>query len=320
MKLESALSRARDVIRRKHFSYSTEEVYCAWIARYSRYVQKLPSDRRSERKLEGFVTALAKQGVAASTQNQAFNAIVFLYKEVLRKPLGDVKGLRARREATIRFAPSKKQVDEILRSIKDVYGYYPTRLIVHMLYGCGLRVSEPLNLRIKDVDLINSRLVIRGGKGGKDRVVALPCCLVSAIKSQIKFARAIWERDAQNGVPVPLPRRLDKKYPRSRFAWQWYWLFPASKPCKHPRTGETVRWRAHEANVQRCVKAAAAKHGLEALVTPHCLRHAYATHAMENGAFVRDVQAVLGHVCIETTLTYLHPEPMRVASPLVSLG
>jgi site-specific recombinase XerD len=285
---------------------------------YARFLSRLPADLASEEKLERFVTHLAKLNVAASTQNQAFNAVLFLYKEVLKKPLGDVNGLRARREATVRVAPSVEQTRQLLQEIRDLYGY-PTRLIVHLIYGCGLRVSEPLNLRIKDVDLEGSRLIIRGAKGGKDRVVSLPCSLVGRIKLQVKRDRVIWETDRENAVPVPLPGRLEKKYPRSRFAWQWFWLFPSLKPCLHPRTGELVRWRCHEANVQRAVKAAAVKSGLNGLVTPHVLRHAYATHAMRQGAFVRDVQEVMGHVSLETTMGYLHAETERVASPLDAL-
>jgi integron integrase len=319
MNLKNVLQRTKEIIRRKHYSYSTEETYCGWIARYSAWLKKQPSGLSSEHKLERFVTALAKQRVSASTQNQAFNAIRFLYVEVLNIKLGDVNGLRARREATIRYAPSKDETRAILQAVRDTHGY-PTRLIVHLLYGAGLRVSEPLNLRIKDVCIADSRLIVRGGKGGKDRAVSLPCALIPAIKSQVKLARSMWERDAANGVPVPLPGRLDKKYPSSRFAWQWYWIFPSSSTCRHPRTGETVRWRCHEANVQRCVKAAASECDLGGVVTPHCLRHAYATHAMQQGAFVRDVQLSMGHVSLETTMGYLHAESGRVASPLETLS
>jgi integron integrase len=315
MKIQQALKLVRDVVRRKHFSYATEQAYCGWIARYGKFVAKLDSDLPAEQKLERFVTMLARGGVAASTQNQAFNAVLFFYRDVLRREIGKVNGLRARREATVRVAPSIDETSRLLAAVKDRHGY-PTRLIAHLLYGAGLRVSEPLNLRIKDVRFAESQLIIRGAKGGKDRVVPLPCSLVGSLKLQIKRARVIWESDRENGVPVPLPGRLEKKYPDARFAWQWFWVFPALKTCSHPRTGEIVRWRCHEANVQRAVKDAARQCGLDSLVTPHVLRHAYATHAMQRGAFVRDVQSVMGHVSLETTMGYLHAENGRVPSPL----
>lgn len=315
MKIEEALRRTRAVVRLKHYSLATEECYCGWIARFARAAREMPVKLTSEQRLERFLTDLARADVAASTQNQAFNAILFFYKHVVRRELGNVAGLRARREPTVRFAPSIAQTRLILQDVRDLHGY-PTRLIVHLLYGCGLRVSEPLNLRIKDVQLDDSQLTIKCAKGGKDRVVALPCALAPAIEQQLRLARVMWERDAAAGLPVTLPGRLAQKYPEAAFAWQWYWLFPSAWPCLHPRTGEQVRWRCHEANVQRCVKEAARKHGLNGLVTPHSLRHAYATHAMQRGAFVRDVQCALGHVSLETTMGYLHSEAKRVESPL----
>jgi integron integrase len=318
MKLNEALTKTREVIRRKHFSLATEECYCGWIRRFAAATKQMPANLTSEQRLERFLTDLAKQNVAASTQNQAFNAILFFYKEVVRRRLGNVQGLRARREATVRYAPSQDQARALLGEIKDLHGY-PTRLIVRLIYGCGLRVSEPLNLRIKDVQIEESHLVIRSGKGGKDRVVALPCSLIPELEQQIRAARVMWERDARDRLPVTLPGRLEQKYPEARHSWQWYWLFPATKSCFHPRTAERVRWRCHEANVQRCVKQAAREIGLQALVTPHCLRHAYATHAMQQGAYVRDVQEAMGHVSLETTMGYLHSEAKRVASPLERL-
>lgn len=208
---------------------------------------------------------------------------------------------------------------DLLPSEMHDVGGYRTRLVVKLLYGCGLRVSEPLNLRIKDVCLSDSMLIIRDAKGGKDRRVAIPCSLVPELKQQIEKARVMWQQDASNGVPVMLPGQLARKYPRSALAWQWYWLFPAHQPCLHPRTKQRVRWRMHEVNVQRCVKAAAIKAGLDGTVTPHHLRHAFATHAMQAGAYVRDIQITMGHAHLETTMGYLTPEKDRVVSPLETL-
>ena len=276
-------------------------------------LEKMPSGITSEQKVERFLTELAKSECSASTQNQAFAAILFFYANVAGKPLEKVDALRAKRPAQVRVAPSVDDVRQLLGSVADVHGY-PTRLVVKLLYGCGLRVSEPLNLRVKDVLLSESRLVIRGAKGGKDRIVPLPCSLVNEIKTQLRAARVTWERDVANQIPVQLPGLLGKKYPQSRFAWQWAFVFPSHHPCQHPRTGETVRYRMHEANVQKCVKDAARKHGLA--ITPHVLRHGYASHALRNGANVRDIQDALGHSHINTTMGYLTPTSCSVNSPL----
>ena len=316
MSTSQLIQRVQDVCRVRQLSLATEKTYLGWLLRYAQDLPRMPKDWTSEQKMEAWLTRLAHQGVSKSTQSQAFNALVFLYRDVLKQPLGSVNALRPKRAAHVRHAPSREETAALLREIRDLGGH-PTRLVALLLYGCGLRVSEPLNLRIKDVRLSDSQLVIRGAKGGKDRVVPIPCALMPHIKTQIAAARCQWERMVnQRNVPVALPGALARKYPRAPFAWQWFWLFPASTPCLHPRTGETVLWRMHECNVQRAVKAAAARAGLEGSVTPHVLRHAYATHAMQQGAFVRDVQELMGHAHLETTMGYLHAEVSRVTSPL----
>jgi site-specific recombinase XerD len=312
MKMQEAIVAVSDVCRRKHLALSTEQSYCGWVARYGDFLRKsAPAGGSHEEKMERWLSALARRGVAASTQNQAFNAALFFYREVLHLDLGNVQALRAKRPAQIRQAPSREDVAAILREARDMAGY-PTRLILFLLYGCGLRVSEPLNLRIKDVDLAHERLFIRGAKGGKDRVVGIPRMLVKAIHTQKARAHLLFKLSE---VPVPLPGLLARKYPAAGRSWEWFWLFPARGTCRHPRTGELVRWRCHEANAQRALRNAADRCGVGG-ITPHHLRHAYATHALEGGSSVRDVQAALGHSSLETTMGYLHPEPSRVRSPL----
>lgn len=316
MNRATAILKLREVIRRKHLALSTEESYAGWLIRFTGYISKLHGEFTSERKMEMFLTALAQQGVSSSTQNQAFNAILFFYKEVLNQEIRGVNSLRAKRPQTVRVAPAVDDVRKLLTSVTDTHGY-PTRLVVRLLYGCGLRVSEPLELRVKDILWAESKLVIRGAKGGKDRFVALPCSLVSELKQQLRAARVVWEKDFAARVPVTLPGQLAKKYPQAQFAWNWFWIFPSNSTCKHPRTGEIVRWRMHEANVQRAVKAAARQHGL--MVTPHLLRHAYATHALRQGANVRDLQESLGHSQLNTTMVYLAADQRGVNSPLETL-
>lgn len=263
-----------------------------------------------------FLTSIAKRGVSASTQNQAFNAVLFWYREVLRTKVGEVESLRAKIPSRVRIAPDAQSVARLLDAVRDVGGY-PTRLIVALLYGCGLRVSEPLNLRIKDVDLRDSKLIIRSAKGGKDRLVAIPCSLSRQIAAQLEVATALAKSDVAAGIPVALPGLIDQKYPRAQFSIHWAWLFPARTTCEHPRTGKTVRWRCHEANVQRAVKAAATVVGID--VTPHHLRHAYATHCLSRGANPRALQMAMGHASLETTMGYIHADGLSVVSPMDSL-
>jgi len=314
MNKSQAIKKLCEAIRLKHMAYSTERTYAHWAGRYCDHIAGSPKGTPSRTQIESFISGLAKDA-SASTQNQAFNAIIFLYKHVLHLDPGEINALRAKRGTRIIAVPTQAQMTDLLMLVEDVH-QYPTRLIVHLLYGCGLRVNEPLNLRVKDVDLVRGRLEIRDGKGNKDRVVAIPKPLADPVKRQIDLAACLWDRDRRNGIPVPLPHRLSHKYPSACYALPWYWVFPAHKPCRHPRTGETVRWRCHESNIQRAVRKAARAIGATSLITPHILRHAYATHAIERGANVRDVQAAMGHKHLDTTMRYITPDAMRVASPI----
>lgn len=313
MRLEAAIQKTRDVIRRKHLSLSTEQNYLQWLERFSGFIQEQCREGKPEKKMEAFLTQLARQDVAASTQNQAFCALLFFYREVLRVEIGKVDALRAKKPAHLRYAPEIEEVRKLLAAIQDMGGY-PTRLIVKLIYGCGLRVTEPLNLRAKDVLISESKLILRGAKGGKDRFVSIPCSLAAELAAQLELAKSIGGRDRLNRLPVALPGLLATKYPHWQFSPKWAWLFPAHTACIHPRTGVTVRWRCHEANIQRCVRHAARPLGLE--ITPHHLRHAYATHCLNAGQNPRAIQQAMGHAQLETTMGYLHSEALSVRSPL----
>jgi integron integrase len=318
MNASQAVQRLNEVLRRQGKALSTEESYTHWLRRYIRAVTHMPGGLTSEQKLERFLTDLAiKRDVAASTQNQAFNAIVFFYKDVLGTPLKEIAALRASRPVHLRHAPTIAQTAALLQSIPDLGGY-PTNLVARLLYGCGLRVCEPLNLRIKDIELKARRLCIRGAKGGKDRMVPLPRTLVPEVTAQMERARRIWLRDGLDRTPVEMPRQLARKYPEFQYSWPWAWLFPSHQPCIHPRTGQRVRYRMHEANVQRAVKDARKKLGI--MVLPHELRHAYATHCLDRGANPRAIQAAMGHKNLETTMGYLHAESLTLESPLDALA
>ena len=303
-----ALEKLRDAVRLRHFSRATEKSYSLWLRSYMAVVRGYPAEWAPEKKIERFLTDEARRGVAAGTQNQAMNALLFFYKAVLKVPVGAIDGGRARRPERVRKALALGETRALLAEVKDVGGY-PTRLVVLLLYGAGLRVTEPLELRIKDVDLPARRLVIRGAKGAKDRVVNLPAVLVEAMTGQLRTARAVWKADVAAGL-------LARKSPRLARTEAWAWVFPAHAPMAHLLTGERVRWRMHEVNVQRAVRAAAEKAGLAGRVTPHVLRHCYATHAHEAGAPVRNLQEAMGHTQMETTMRYLTPSADGVRSPL----
>ncbi len=321
MNIDQIVQRVRDVCRVKHLAYSTEDSYLGQIRRYAAEVVKMPREWSSEQKMEAWLTREAHRGISTATQSLVFNALRFLYVDVLKQKLGRVNALRPKRPAHVRHAPSLDETVAVLRGVRD-WGGYPTRLITFLLYGCGLRVCEPLDLRIKDLRLSESKMVIRGAKGGKDRVVAIPCALMPALKRQVQRARALWYEKTvvglPHGWPVQVPGLLAKKYPRAPFSWQWFWLFPAHKMCVDRRTGLQVLYRMHECNVQRAVKEAADKVELGFLDKDGGTetRHAFATHAMRNGACVRDVQEVMGHSHLETTMGYLSSEAERVRSPL----
>lgn len=309
-----AIERARAVIRRQHKTLSTEQTYLHWLRRYMLALRSMPPELASEQKLERFLSELAViTDVSASTQNQAFNAVLFFYKDVLGAPLKNVDALRAERPSHVRHAPGVEETRALLAAVQNV-ARYPTNLIARLLYGCGLRVSEPLNLRVKDVQFATGKLFIMGAKGRKDRVVALPCSLSEELRGQLDWSRKVWSFDLQNKLPLEIPHQLGAKYPEYRFAWPWAWVFPSHWPCKHPRTGEMVRYRMHEANVQRAIKLARRKLGI--MVLPHELRHAYATHCLDRGTNLKALQEAMGHKQIETTIGYCHADALSVKSPL----
>lgn len=313
-------SKCIEKMRLRRLAYKTEVSYLGWIRRYCLWLKKENPAGDSTSKFESYLTHLAlKEKVAASTQNQAFNAILFFYRRVLSVDLGHVKALRAKQESYVREAPSVEDTRRLLNEIGDANGY-PVKLICKMLYGCELRVSEPLNLRIKDIRLSEGKMVIRQSKGGKYRVVGIPQSLKESIAAQMRAARGKWEQDHASGLRVTLPNAYERKDPRAAVSWEWYWLFPQHAPCNHPQTGEAVRFRMHEANVQREVRRAKNKAGIVGRITPHNFRHAYATHCLDSGANIHDMKEVLGHKNIETTMIYLHPQVDRVKSPLENLA
>ncbi|HLH56377.1 MAG TPA: integron integrase [Verrucomicrobiae bacterium] len=312
MNATQAIEGLRQALRRQHKALSTEDAYVFWLRRYLKALSAMDPALPSDKKVEAFLTQLARGGISASSQNQAFNAVLYFYKEILQKPLGRIDALRAKTPVHERHAPTIAETQALLQIIRNEGGY-PTNLICRMLYGCGMRVTEPLNLRIKDIDPERLTLCVRGAKGGNDRVVVLPASLVSELSQQMEVAKAVWEHDKHDGMPVMMPNRLAKKYPEFQFNWGWAWLFPAHHVCRDPRSGNLVRFRMHEVNVQH------ARRKLGISVLPHELRHGYATHCLQRGTNPRAIQKSMGHSHLETTMGYFHAEALSVSSPLDAL-
>jgi site-specific recombinase XerD len=315
MTSQDAQEQMISVIRRKHLALQTEHSYCGWLRRYMAFLKTDTHGGEPAQKLERFLTFLARDGVSASTQNQAFNALRFFYVEVLKFDLGNVNALRAKGPTHVRTAPDRPTTERFLSLVKDVHAY-PARLVVFMLYGMGLRLCEPLKIRIKDISLAESTVVIRDAKGGKDRVRSIPCCLMPAIKRQIQKSEIVFEQACAENVPTKLPGGLAKKYPSAEHSFGWFWLFPSKTACKDARDNDRlVWWHMHEANVQKSCKLAAAQMQMQGVITPHVLRHAWATHALQAGANLKAIQTAMGHVCLDTTAGYLH-DSTQVQSPL----
>jgi len=312
---EEAIRRTVDIIRRRHYSLATERCYVAWLRRYIGFLKVDRHGGTSEEKMERFLTVLAREGIAASTQNQAFNAIRFFYADVLKLQLGSIRALRAKVPQYVRTAPDRETTARFLAGVEDVNGYR-TRLVVGLLYGMGLRLCEPLSIRIKDINLLDNIITLRGAKGKKDRVRSIPSCLIPALKSQMVRARVIFDDAKERNIPTQLPGAYAKRCPAAEHSWGWFWLFPSKTPCRDERRdNREVWWHMHEANVQRACRAAAAKIGMEGVITPHVLRHAWATHALQAGANIKMIQEALGHESLETTSIYVH-DSTEIKSPL----
>ena len=298
------LDQVRDAIRRRHYSPRTEETYVHWIRRFIYFHDKRHPRDMGKEEVTAFLNHLARdREVAASTQNQALSAILFLYKETLGTPLAWLDGLeRARRPVRM---PSVLSRQEAQRLLANLHG---TRwLMASLLYGAGLRLRECLRLRVKDVDFDYRQILVRDAKGAKDRVTMLPGSVIEPLKAHLEHARALHERDVAAGYgDVELPDALARKYPRAPYEWGWKFVFPAAKLATDPRSGVIRRHHVYENYLIRAVKQAAHSAAISKLVSCHTLRHSFATHLLEGGYDIRTVQELLGHNSVETTMVYTH--------------
>ncbi len=298
------LDQVRYKIRRLNYSYSTEKAYLSWIKRFILFHDKRHPREMGEVEIESFLTYLAVQrNVAPSTQNQALAALLFLYQEVLHLPLDeDILPVPAKRSKRLPVVLSRREVRALLAELSGVH-----LLICQLLYGCGLRVTECLSLRIQDLDFDRGEITVRGGKGDKDRRTVLPEAVRQPLIRHLERVKRAFDIALEDGYgTVELPRSLARKYPGASREWAWQYLFPAPRPSRDPRSGAFRRHHLHPSGLRRAVRAAAAKAGIAKHVTPHVFRHSFATHLLEDGYDIRTVQELLGHADVKTTMIYTH--------------
>jgi integron integrase len=298
------LQQLREQIRVRHYSVRTEKAYVSWVRRFILENGRRHPRELGEREITGFLTRLAtRHDVAAGTQNQALAALLFLYREVLRIELPWMENVvRAKRP---RKLPSVLTRDEVARLLVILEGR--TWLMAALLYGTGMRLMECVRLRIKDVDFDRSEIVVRDGKGGKDRRVPLPARLRDALKEAVERARLQHAHDLEQGAGEAwLPHALARKYPNAARETGWQYVFPSHRPSRDPRSGRWGRHHVDESVLQRAVRDARIKAGIVKPVTCHTLRHCFATHLIEAGADIRTVQELLGHKDLSTTQIYTH--------------
>jgi len=309
----------RDKIRLKHYSYSTERTYVHWIKHYIFFHNKKHPIEMGKEEIEQFLTFLAvNKKVSPTTQNQAFAAILFLYKEVLGIDMStwNIQALRAQERKHIPQVLTKEEVQKVIGELTGIY-----QLIVQLMYGYGLRMQEALNLRIKDIDFGFDKVYIWDSKSLKDRTVPLPQVLKQRLKAQVEFVEQLHKKDVADGYgSVYLPYALERKYPNAKFETKWQYLFPMKNVAKDPRSGIIRRHHIHEKTLGRNIKQAAVKAGVHKRVTSHIFRHSYATHLLQSGIDLRSIQELLGHKSVEMTMVYTHVvaemNKGRVVSPL----
>ena len=299
------LDRVRAAIRVRHYSLATERTYIGWIKRFIYFHQKRHPKDMGAPEVEAFLSALATElNVSASTQNQAKHALLFLYKEVLGVTLPWLDGITsAKVSKRLPVVLTVAELQSMLRRLpNDTNG-----LIVRLLYGTGMRIKECLRLRIKDVDLERGEIIIREGKGGKDRITMLPAALVPELTDHIAERRRWHDIDLASGhADVELPDAIERKYPKAGAQWAWQYIFAAPTHSTDPRSGVVRRHHWCERNIQRAVRAATQSAGIAKLAHPHTLRHSFATHLLEAGYDIRTVQELLGHSDVATTMIYTH--------------
>lgn len=298
------LDQLRAKLRYKHYALATERAYCHWVKRYIFFHQKRHPRDMGGPEIASFLTNLAvNEHVAVATQNQALNALVFLYREILGKEIGELPDvIRPQKPRRLPTVLTKAEVEAVLRCLKEPYF-----TLALLMYGAGLRLNEALRLRIMDVDFARKELIVRAGKGNKDRVTMLPERAVTGMEKQRIKARDLFERDMANGITfINLPGALLRKYPNAGKDFRWRFIFPSDALSIDPRSGHRGRHHIHHKPVQRAIANGAKAAGIMKRCTCHTLRHSFATQLLEAGYDIRTVQELLGHANVATTMIYTH--------------
>jgi len=318
------LDDVRRVMRLKHYSIHTERVYCDWIKQYIKFHKM--TDKQlllvsPETKVESFLSYLAvDRKVAVSTQNQAMNALVYLYKHILDHPLEKtIDAVRSTKNKKIPVVLTQNEVKDIIVLLEGV-----SQLVVKIMYGSGLRITEAVRLRVQDIDFDYKQITVRSGKGNKDRVTPFSGSLFPSVKTHLQRVNLIHDKDLSEGYgAVYLPYALNKKYPNAEKEWGWQYIFPARSLALDPRSDVIRRHHLDQSSVNKAIKVAVKKLNINKRVSAHTFRHSFATHLLQRGTDIRTIQALLGHNDLETTMIYTHVLNLGgqgVSSPLDDLG
>lgn len=294
----------RLALRSRHYSRRTEQAYCLWVKRFIYFHNIRHPEDMGEEEINAFLTHLAvDEKVSASTQNQALSALLFLYRHVLGRGVGDLGDvIRARKPERVPVVMARAEVRDVLAHMNG-----DCALMAALMYGTGLRLMECLRLRVQDIDFGRNEITVRNGKGAKDRVTMLPEALKERLDTQLGKAKRVHERDLADGFGrVLLPDALDRKYPNAAAQWRWQWVFPQERRWRNFKTGEQGRHHVHPTILQRAVKEAVLQSGVVKHVGCHTFRHSFATHLLETGYDIRTIQELLGHKSVNTTMIYTH--------------
>jgi integron integrase len=317
---EAVITSIRNVLRVHHYSGRTEEAYVGWVRRFIRFHENRHPATMGHVEIRDFISDLAvKQGVSPSTQDQALAAVLFMFREVFHQDMGWVNLIiRAKKPKRLPVVMTREEVRAVLAEMAGT-----TRLMASLLYGSGLRLVECLELRVKDLEFSRDIIIVRGGKGDKDRATLLPERLKDPLQRHLLRLKSLYERDrACTPIRAALPGALLRKYPNAGLDWGWQFVFPSAQAVTDVETGDLVRWHVHESTLQRAVKEAVRQSGIVKPATCHTFRHSFATHLLEAGYNIRAVQKLLGHRDIRTTMIYTHvvgSKELGVRSPIDTL-
>jgi integron integrase len=297
------LDRVRAALRTRHYSPRTEDAYVAWIRRFILFNGKKHPKDMGDVEINSFLSHLAVRGkVSSSTRGQALAALLFLYREVLGRSVADLEGVvRARQALRLPVVLSRDEVRDVLSRLEG-----PPRLVAELLYGTGVRLLECLRLRVQDLDFGLNQVLVRDGKGRKDRRTMLPAAVREPLSHHLEAVRTVFEADTKGGSGVTLPEALARKYPHAPTQWPWWHVFPATSRGFYPESRKRFRHHLHESVVQRAMRDAVRAAGLTKRATCHTLRHSFATHLLEDGYDIRTIQELLGHADVATTMIYTH--------------